>query len=189
MLQDLLARLNGKFNHSFDLCVVDSPVCNAWTNGQTITFTSTIMSLLTAREAEAVMLHEYGHAHCGHTHKLVVSFVAGWGAQLGCGASFQVTGDRRWFLAFMSAFTARSVGEALLHKHFEYEADSFAVAAGYGDALSSALMKITAGHTGEFSLTHPSTDRRVARIKGTPALERIESVLVGAFKALREVVA
>jgi Zn-dependent protease with chaperone function len=163
-METLLVRLNEKFGHNFTLRVVESDVKNAWTNGQEITFTTGILSLLTQREADAVMLHEFGHAHLGHTHKLMVAFVGGWGVQSGSAACWHSTGDRRWFMAFAAAFTGRQVGEALLMKHFEYQADSFAVQAGYGAALSSALLKITAGHTGEFSLTHPTTEKRVARM-------------------------
>jgi Zn-dependent protease with chaperone function len=160
----LLSRLNAKFGHGFTLRVVESEVKNAWTDGREITFTTGILGVLSTFEADAVMLHEFGHAHYGHTHKLMVAFVAGSGVQSGTTAAWHSRGDRRWFLAFAAAFAGRQVGEALLMKHFEYQADSFAVQAGYGDALSSALMKITAGHTGEFSLTHPTTDRRVARM-------------------------
>ena len=186
-MTELLRKLNEKFGHAFTLRVVESDVKNAWTNGQEITFTSGILSLLTRREADAVMLHEFGHAHLGHTHKLQMAFVGGWATQSTSYAGWHSTGDRRWFLAFAAAFVGREVGQSLMMKHFEYQADSFAVQAGYGDALASALMKITVGHTGAFSLSHPTTERRVARMAPADPLSAVGKVLSTVYETAVDV--
>jgi len=87
-------------------------------------------------------------------------------------------------MAFAAAFTGRQIGESLLMKQFEYAADSFAVQAGYGDALSSALTKITAGHTGEFSFTHPTTDKRVVRMAPVDPFSVAAKVVKSAYETV-----
>lgn len=150
------------------------PILNAWSAGiisPGLVVTSALLRYLNKGELRAVILHEVGHAKGRH-----MLFLSVYGAFYI--PSFLLLFFSGHILAGSIAFVILTVLFVWLRHLSELKADEFAVkVAGEGEDLINALQKITRTNNetasralgtkgqGNVSLSHPSLDRRIKRIR------------------------
>lgn len=127
---------------------------------------------LTAREAEAVLLHEVGHCKLRHAEKRVLAVLMSWRvtvlylkAMWRVGRRFRgglsSTLAQRMIESETEAILKAAPALAALHRRQELEADTFAAACGYGVDLVQFFRRITHGG----GAGHPTPDERVAHLE------------------------
>jgi len=155
----------------------DLPVMNAWVAGiinPVLVATSSLLQHLSQEELKAVLLHEVGHIRGRH---LFISSIYTIFCTPFCLLLFYV-GHIFWGFIALLFFI---ITFFWLHHLFEIEADMFAVRVmgENGAVMIDALQKMFSinketvsrvfeieAKEGEASITHPSLDKRVERIKG-----------------------
>ena len=157
-----------------------------------IVVTASLLALLDDEELSAVLAHEAGHLRLRHLQRLGL---IGIGAAAAAGAAIilggpplerlggsMVGGAARVLLGMLLPTIGIPLVLARAYRGCEREADAFAVRAGYGRALRSALRKMAA-HNGDspqpqaiaswFAL-HPPVDERLraAIVEAAPSADR-----------------
>lgn len=172
---------------------------NAFCTGikrKTISLDDNLVNNFTTDEIVAVFAHEFAHARFRHILKslpfalaTIVLTIAGIGIVLNFPALFTAFGFTEvnyYFASYVPSLLIwplslglGTVSNYLSRKH-EYEADSFAARQGYGEALVSALKKLTKESLSQVNphpwivateYSHPTLSQRIAAVK------RIESEL------------
>jgi len=131
---------------------------NAFTlGGKNLYYTTGLKKIMTEREILSIMLHEVYHSKALHVLKsmavqypllmiclsLWMTFFIGTGAALAIAASAGVLGVFINILVFNIVISTPTILDNITFgKQYEYNADSYAVKLGYGDALISAFKKI-----------------------------------------------
>jgi len=163
-----------------------------------VVFYDTLLARLSPGEVEAVLAHELGHFHHKHIIKMIVQIFAmsllglaalGWLA--GQPAFFQGLGvtpnsaapnDALALLLFLlvlpsATFFITPLGSLASRRH-EFEADAYARTHASGDALASALVKLTEDNAVtltpdplyvRFHYSHPPMIERLAALRAPPA--------------------
>lgn len=165
--------------------------------GSQLYITSKAIQLFTEKETIAVLLHEYGHRKYYHvlisntfsgiTMATCATIITAYLFSLGIITNFGI----------IIGFIMGKFPGLFLDRHFEYTADSYATKMGYGQNLSSALVKMHDIYkriicskssnkkecilkfdtkTDLFS-THPSTQKRLNRISKIKILKVVTHIV------------
>lgn len=202
MLQQRIDRLMHRCGFkSKGLFVMDgsrrSAHANAYFTGlghaKRVVFFDTLLSKLTPAEVEAVLAHELGHFSKGHIPKRIAVhfafsflgfFILGWLAGqvwfywgLGVQPNLDSHNDALAIVLFMLALpvftTFISPLFARQSRQQEFEADAFAVQHSDGNALASALLKLSADNAStltpdrayaQFYYSHPPVTERISKL-------------------------
>ena len=148
----------------------------------------TLLQNVDADQAEAVIAHELGHWSCGHTRSNVLIGQVYFGIFIYL--AVQLMYSPELFTSFgFPAVTPPVIGLMLfsytfspldalisflmncLSRHFEYQADAFAVSLGYGRHLASGLVRMSSENLGNlnpdclYSIYHHSHPTIVERLE------------------------
>lgn len=149
-LNSTLVKIGNKKN--FTVHVVPNSIPNAFTpGGKHVYITKGLLKLLTPEEIQAVLLHEVYHAKEKHVYKkMAVEFPFYYiAAPIAIAASIGVAPilGPFSFIIGVAVFsiiisTTTLPLKILMGRKQEYNADNYAVQAGYGNQLSSSLIKL-----------------------------------------------
>jgi STE24 endopeptidase len=149
----------------------DPPHANAavigWSGGRRIVLTEELLKISAPAQVAAVVAHELGHVRRRHHGRWLLAQGA---AGLGFALLWTGVGGGVWAAlpaAYLWAWALRPAAAAL-RRRWEFEADAFAAALGFGPALAEALTLLsppTAPPTAmSMSIFHPMATARIARL-------------------------
>lgn len=162
----------------------DTVLPNAWAHMRYIVITKGALIVLEPDELSGVLAHELQHWSAGDVVALRFIWACAWpvaisvnvlGALTKKGQSF--IGQIAWVALWPAWFVTRFIIVPLTAargRDEEYQADAAAAAAGYGDGLRRALMKMAqpeAGRTGwetALAKTHPPVELRLEALENPP---------------------
>lgn len=170
-LQDVFQRVSGAAGIATKLHIVDSTEKRAWTDGEVVFITTTLVEALSREKVGAILAHELAHILRADVKKYKTvskGLKAGLDEQLPDGGPSRV-------LVKATYFVLRQIGLSDFSRMQEYAADRLgqriAERAGFGNTtLGEALEELAGEHVEqEIFDTHPTTPARVLALEPNPS--------------------
>ncbi len=150
--------------------VLPGPQINAAVNGKTLFMTEGLRACLWTRAGEGIMAHEMGHLAGKHHLRKNIALCL---TILSIVVTVAMIDNYSWSVLVAVTLTILAVSFPILSRHLEYDADRRAASIVGSDTMSHALRTV-ADRTfwSVESDTHPSIERRLARLQERAAKNR-----------------